>query len=169
MRQPTGAARTAGRDSSVRTGGMPCAAWPRRYGHRFDTWTNTEILRAERLCLWVSGFVRRVGGSVCAIHKIRSSTLYTRRVIGLIGVWAGAAPAGARGSETGDETPSPKPEALSVVRLRSHPPVDASTGRRFWTRHSLVPHPPRQELPVIPEPHPQPHGMTPPSIHPVWR
>jgi len=34
-----------------------------------------NIARRERLCLWVSGFVRRVGGSVCAIHKIRSSTL----------------------------------------------------------------------------------------------
>jgi len=96
MRQPTGAARTAGRDSSVRTGGMPCAAWPRRYGHRIDTWTDAEILRAERGS--ASGFCascRRVGMRYSKNSIECTVDVHETRVIGIRGVWAGAAPRGA--------------------------------------------------------------------------
>ena len=137
MRQPTGAARTAGRDSSVRTGGMPCAAWPRRYGHRFDTWTDAEILRAERGS--ASGFcATRVGGCRVGMRYSQNSIEYTVDVHETRGTNRyscvfGRAPrrAGAREDrETGvDERPKPR-------RCGSGP-------TSFWTRHWSAPATPR--------------------------
>jgi len=88
-----------------------------------------NIARRERLCLWVLCVVS--AGRYALFTKFDPEytvDVHETRVIGIRGVWAGAAP---RGRARLARTSAPSPEAL---RLRS---------TSFWTGPGTGPHPPR--------------------------